>query len=104
MEFIETTAFSRMRENYLEDRQFNLLKLYLMEFPDAGNILKGSGGIRKLRWGSSHQGKRGGLRIIYYWITRDEQILFLTVYRKNEATDISKGAIKEMRKIVNSLS
>ena len=104
MEFIETTAFSRLRENYLDDRQFHLLQLYLMEFPDAGNIVRGSGGVRKLRWGSSGLGKRGGLRIIYYWITKDEQILFLTVYRKNEAADISTDTLKEMRKIVKSLS
>jgi len=55
-----------------------------------------------LRWGLPGYGKRGGLRIIYYWITRDDQILFLSVYRKTEASDLSKKAIREMRRLVKS--
>ena len=103
MEFIETTGFSKLRENYLNDTQFNLLQLYLINFPDAGDVIRGSGGVRKLRWGLPGQGKRGGLRVVYYWIGKDEQILFLTVYRKTEAADISQEAIREMRKLVKSL-
>lgn len=104
MEFIESSGFSSVRENYLDDQQLNLLQLYLIDSPDAGKIVKGSGGVRKLRWGYGGQGKRGGLRIVYYWSVEKRQILLLTVYRKNEATDISKEAIKTMRKIVKSLS
>ena len=103
MEFIETTGFSRLRENYLNDTQFNLLQLYLINFPDAGDVIRGSAGVRKLRWGLPGQGKRGGLRVVYYWISKDEQILFLTVYRKTEAADLSQEAIREMRKLVKSL-
>jgi len=103
LEFIETTGFSKLRENYLNDTQFNLLQLYLINFPDAGDVIRGSGGVRKLRWGLPGQGKRGGLRVVYYWIGKDEQILFLTVYRKTEAADISQEAIREMRKLVKSL-
>lgn len=75
-----------------------------MNFPDAGKVLKGSGGVRKLRWRALGLGKRGGLRVIYYWITKSEQILLLTVYRKNEAANISTNAVREMRKIVKALS
>jgi mRNA-degrading endonuclease RelE of RelBE toxin-antitoxin system len=103
LEFIETTGFSKLRENYLNDTQFNLLQLYLINFPDAGDVIRGSGGVRKLRWGLPGQGKRGGLRVVYYWISKDEQILFLTVYRKTEAADLSQEAIREMRKLVKSL-
>jgi hypothetical protein len=102
LEFIETTGFSKLRENNLNDSQFNLLQLYLINFPDAGYVIRGSGGVRKLRWGLPGQGKRGGLRSIYYWISKDEQILFLTVYRKTEAADLSQEAIREMRKLVKS--
>ena len=102
MEFIETTGFSKLRESYLNDTQFNLLQLYLMNFPGAGDLIKGSGGVRKLRWGLPRHGKRGGLRVIYYWMATDERILFLTVYRKTEAADLSKKAIKEMRRLVKS--
>lgn len=65
MEFIETTGFSNIRENYFDDSQFHMLQLYLMDRPDAGDIIKGSGGVRKLRWGLPGQGKRGGVRVIY---------------------------------------
>lgn len=102
MEFIETSRFADIREDYLDDREFHLLQLYLMDYPEAGERIKGSGGIRKLRWGLKGQGKRGGLRIIYYWITKNDGILFLTVYRKSQATDLSPTAIKEMKKIVKS--
>jgi hypothetical protein len=102
VEFIETTGFSKLREIYLNDIQFNLLQLYLMNFPGAGDLIKGSGGVRKVRWGLPGHGKRGGLRVIYYWMTRDDQILFLTVYRKTEAADLSKKAIKEMRRLIKS--
>lgn len=103
MEFMETSGFSKIRENYFDDSQFNMLQLYLMDRPDAGNIIKGSGGIRKLRWGMQGQGKRGGVRVIYYWITKDNQILFLTAYAKSKASDLSQNAIKTMREIVKDL-
>ena len=70
---------------------------------NAGDVIRGSGGVRKLRWGLPGHGKRGGLRIINHWITKDEQISFLTVYRKTEAADLSKEAIREMRRLVKSL-
>jgi len=103
MEFIETTGFSKQRENYFDDEQFHLLQLYLMDFPDAGDVIRGSGGVRKLRWGLAARGKRGGLRVVYYWITKQRQILFLTVYRKNEAANLSQEAISEMKRLVKSL-
>lgn len=102
MEFIETTGFSKVREDYLNDTQFNLLQLYLMNFPEAGDVIRGSGGLRKLRWGVPGHGKRGGLRVIYYWLTKGDQILFLTIYRKTEAADLSKEAIKQMRSLIKS--
>ena len=103
MEFIETSAFSTIREIYFDDSQFHMLQLYLVDRPDAGDIIKGSGGVRKLRWGLPGQGKRGGVRVIYYWITKNQQIVFLTAYAKNEASDLSRVAIKAMREIVKDL-
>ena len=103
MEFIESTEFSSIRENYFDDSQFHMLQLYLMDRPDAGDIIKGSGGVRKLRWGLQGSGKRSGVRVIYYWITKNQQILFLAAYAKNEASDLSRDAIKTMREIVKNL-
>ena len=103
MEFIETTGFSSIRENYFDESQFHMLQLYLMDQPDAGDIIKGSGGVRKLRWGLPGRGKRGGVRVIYYWVTKEHQILFLTAYAKNEARDLSPDTIKAIREIVRGL-
>ena len=103
MKFIETTVFSKIRENYFDDSQFHRLQLHLIDRPDAGDVIIGSGGVRKLRWRPPGRGKRGGIRVIYYWITRDNQILFLTAYAKNEADDLSSAAIKSMREIVKGL-
>ncbi|MCH7980978.1 MAG: type II toxin-antitoxin system RelE/ParE family toxin [Proteobacteria bacterium] len=103
MEFIETTGFSSIRENYFDDSQFNMLQLYLMDRPDAGSIIRGSGGVRKLRWGLQGKGKRGGVRVVYYWITKHQQILFLTAYAKNEAANLSRDSIRSMREIVKDL-
>ena len=75
-----------------------------MEFPDAGDVIEGSGGVRKLRWRTKGGGKRGGLRIIYYWITKDSQILFLTLYGKSETKNLSQDAIRTMRHLIKSLS
>jgi len=60
-----------------------------LERPDAGSIIRGFGGLRKLRWLVKNKGKREGLRIIYYWLVKEEKIYFLTLYAKNEVLDIS---------------
>jgi len=103
VKFIETSRFSNVRENYFDDSQFHMLQLYLMNQPDSGDIIKGSGGVRKLRWGLKGSGKRGGVRVIYYWMTKSHQILFLAAYAKNEASDLSRDAIKAIREIVKDL-
>ena len=87
----------------MDDDQFHQLQLALIERPDAGDVIRNSGGIRKVRWTMKGKGKRGGLRVIYYWITEDHQIVFLTAYAKSQATDISPAALKEMRRIVENL-
>lgn len=103
MEFIETSSFSAIRERYFTDLDFHLLQLFLMANPQAGNVIRGSGGVRKLRWGTGGRGKRGGLRVIYYWVTRNDQILLITAYRKNEMADLSRAALRKMRGLVKGL-
>ena len=76
--------------------------VYLMTFPGTGDLILRVRWSTDLRWGLPGHGKSGGLRVIYYWMTRRERILFLTVYRKTEAADLSKKAIKEMRRLVKS--
>ncbi len=103
MIFIESSDFSDLRESYLDDDEFGLLQAMLIDRPDAGDIIRGSGGVRKVRWTSRGTGKRGGLRVIYYWITKKDQILLLTLYKKGEVDDLAKDEIREMRKTVKSL-
>lgn len=70
-----TLTFERIRERYLDDEQYQLLQAALMANPEAGSFIPGSGGLRKVRWAVDGKGKSGGLRVIYYWVTRDSHIL-----------------------------
>ena len=102
-EFIEITGFPSIREKYFDDLQFHMLQLYLLQRPDAGDMINGSGGVRKLRWGLPGHGTIGGVRVIDYWITKDDRIVFVTAYARNDASDLSPEAIKAMREIVQDL-
>lgn len=103
MIFIESPAFERLRGRHLDDDQYRLLQFALCARPDRGDLIQGSGGLRKLRWSEPGRGKRGGLRVIYYWITREDQILMLTVYRKSEMTDLTPSDIRVLKALVDSL-
>lgn len=67
MIFIETSAFTKLLPQYLTDEEYRALQTYLMQKPDAGDLVQGSGGVRKVRWTPEEKGKSGGVRIIYYW-------------------------------------
>ena len=89
MIFIETNLFTRLLPKYLTDDDYSKLQSFLLENPDAGNLSTGTGGLRKLRWAISNRGKRGGIRIIYYWQVTKKHIYFMTLYAKNEMSDLS---------------
>ena len=103
MEFIETHQFEKVRESYFSDLEFHLLQLALIDRPDAGDRIVGTGGARKIRWATSGKGKSGGARVIYYWITKQDQILFLTAYSKSEAANISAATKKAIKKVIKGL-
>jgi len=88
MVFIETSLFTRLVSAYLTDDEYAALQAYLIQHPDRGTLVPSSGGVRKLRWSGSGRGKRGGLRIIYFWRNRAGQIWLLTIYAKNEQSNI----------------
>ena len=81
----------------MTEAEFREFQNYLLESPDAGEIVKGTSGIRKIRWNVAGGGKRGGLRIIYYWKTSLDQIYLLTVYRKNELADLTPADYKLLK-------
>ena len=96
--FIESSVFSKQIYKYLHEEEYLVLQGYLASYPSAGKVVSGSGGIRKLRWGRSGTGKRGGLRIIYYYKAVAGRIWLLTVYAKSEAEDISINDLRILKK------
>ena len=91
LEFIEAPVFTQLLSRHLTDDDYRELQLHLARDPEAGDVIQGSGGFRKVRWGDRRrgQGKRGGLRVIYYYFAEDMQIWFLTLYGKDEASDLT---------------
>lgn len=100
MVFIEARIFTRLLSDYLSDEEYKDFQAYLAENPESGDIMQGTGGLRKIRWKSKGKGKRGGVRIIYYLQTTLEHIYLLTLYGKNEATDLTSDECKTLRKLV----
>lgn len=89
--FVELPAFERHRGDYLDDNSFRELQLVLMVNPEAGDVIEGTGGLRKLRFGDSRRskGKRGGLRVIYYFWSGGPEFWLFTLYDKDEAADLT---------------
>jgi len=100
MVIIETSVFSRHVASLLTEDEYRFLQLYLAENPGAGVVIRGSGGIRKLRWALQGRGKRGGARVIYYWATGQGQILMLALYGKNEQTDLTPEQLRILSQVV----
>lgn len=96
MEFIETSIFTKYVYTYLNEKEYFGLQSYLFQYPEAGVVVPGSGGIRKLRWTVSGSGKRGGLRIIYYYKNQDNEIWLLTIYSKSETKNIPAHILKKI--------
>lgn len=100
MEFVETSLFTRIAGQYLNDDELARLQAHITKRPDVGAVIKGSGGLRKLRWSSGGKGKRGGVRVIYCWLVRDDQIFLLTIYGKSEVDDLTRVQVGALRRIV----
>ena len=99
MLFIETSIFTKSIQDYLEDDQLQQLQLSLLFRPDAGAIISGSGGLRKIRWKLPGKGKSGGIRIIYYYDLPDT-IYFLFSYKKSKQEDLTKKQLQILKKII----
>ncbi len=83
-EFVETTVFTRDIKHLLSDDEYAAFQLFLTEDPQAGDLIRGTGGCRKIRWARSGSGKRSGVRVICYFCTPAAKIYMLLIYRKNE--------------------
>ena len=104
MVFIEAPAFTRYVSEYLDDEQYRVLQNELAKNPEAGDVMPGTGGFRKVRWVDPRRGKgrRGGLRIIYYSFSSDQQIWLITLYDKNEAADLTPKEKKALKSAVEA--
>lgn len=95
----ETSVFTRQVKQLLDPESYRLLQLRLVADPEAGALIPGTGGLRKIRWQGSGRGKRGGIRVIYYWAGRADVILMLLAYPKKEQEDLTP----EQKKILAAL-
>lgn len=102
MLIIETSIFTRQVVSLLPDDEYRKLQVLLANRPTAGDLIRGSGGLRKIRWALPGQGKRGGVRVIYYWAVSHERILMLFMYPKTERADLTPEQIKVLRQIIET--
>ena len=101
--FIETKLFTRLVQEYLTEEQYAALQTFLIDRPEAGDVIPGSGGVRKLRWRAPGRGKRGGYRVIYYARIAQGVIYMLTMYPKNVAENIPGHVLRRIRKEVENV-
>ncbi|HJW75884.1 MAG TPA: toxin [Thermoleophilia bacterium] len=102
--FVESTIFTAKVYDYLSDEEYAELQLALAKDPLAGDVIKGTGGLRKVRWADKRRGKgkRGGTRIIYFVIDEDGVIYLLTIFDKDEMTDLNHRECKALKTLVDA--
>ena len=102
MVIIETSFFTRQIQRLLTDEEYRQLQADLVNHPDTGEIIPGSGGLRKIRWAIQGRGKRGGIRVIYYRVVLQDRLLMLMAYAKNKQENLTPDQVKILRQIVES--
>ena len=101
LQFVESPVYSEQIDDLLSVEDHRQLQLYLLEQPDRGDIIKGSGGLRKLRWAELGRGKRGGIRVIYY-LWRGDTAFMLFAYPKNQQEDLTPSQAKLLKNLIES--
>ena len=92
--------FTKLIQTLMNDDQYKGLQEALVIRPDMGELIKGSGGLRKARWNLGETGKSGGVRVIYYWVANDDHIRMLYVYSKGKQENLTQNQIKQLKTIV----
>lgn len=100
--FIELPPFERHRAAYLSDDAFKEFQAFLMRHPEAGDVIKGTGGLRKIRFQDERRskGKRGGIRVIYYWWLDGLQFWLFTLYDKDEMADLTEQQRSQLKALL----
>jgi hypothetical protein len=99
----ETSEYLRRAEKLLSDDERRDVLAYLAEHPRAGDLMEGTGGVRKLRWSRGGRGKSGGVRVIYYFHSEAIPLYLLTLFAKNERSNLSKAERNELAELVGLL-
>lgn len=99
-EFIESSLFTKMVYDYLSEEDYTAFQQFLLEQPDVGDLIKGSGGVRKVRWARAGSGKSGGVRVCYYTRNAAGQILLLVIYAKSVRASISGAVLKQLKEML----
>lgn len=102
MIFIETPIFTKQIKALIDDEAYGSFQEVLAENPEAGDLIKGTGGLRKIRMALPGRGKSGGARVIYYYVQSAAQIRLLLAYEKSEQDDLTDEQRKALRKIVET--
>lgn len=97
--FVESSAFQRASTAYLDDDEYAELQRFMMGHPESGQVVPGSGGVRKLRWTRAGMGKRGGLRIIYFVRYRPNEFWMLAIYAKAKTDDVPAHILKQLLEV-----
>ena len=100
--FVETKLFTKLVPTYLSDEEYAALQHSIAANPEAGDVIRGSGGVRKLRWRGSGRGKRGGVRVIYYLRAAEGQVWMLTLYAKSETDSIPAHVLKRIKEEIDA--
>ena len=103
IEFVEASPFTRHLSSYLNDEDYRRLQMELASNPEKGDLMPGTGGFRKMRLADARRGKgrRGGLRLIYYYFASDQQIWLMTIYSKDEAADLTASEKKALKAAID---
>jgi mRNA-degrading endonuclease RelE of RelBE toxin-antitoxin system len=98
--FVETPIFTDLVRRNLDDHDYRALQITLLLRPEQGLVIPGSGGLRKIRWGGEGRGKRGGIRVIYFWDKVKARCYMLFLYRKNVQGDLTPAQTRVLARLV----
>ena len=101
--FVESSIFEKHRSDYMSDDEYSAFQHELLSEPVKGDVIQGTGGLRKVRVAAKGKGKRGGARVIYYYFDRYSRFYLLTVYAKNEVSDLTTAQRKQLIRLYGGL-